>query len=64
MRELRSQCREDMEYHLKLADSLINLKVPRKGDFNDIYAAFNKNLYGTESLKSVFAKIKTKKLTY
>ena len=53
-----------MEYHLKLADSLINLKVPRKGDFNDIYAAFNKNLYGTESLKSVFAKIKTKKLTY
>jgi hypothetical protein len=61
MRELRSQCREDMEYHMKLADSS---KVPRRGDFNDIYAAFNKNLYGTESLKSVFAKIKTKKLTY
>ena len=50
-----------MEYHLKLADSS---KVPRRGDFNDIYAAFNNNLYGTESLKSVLAKIKTKKLTY
>lgn len=55
MRELRSQCKDDMEYHMKLAD---RSKVPRRGDFNDIYAAFNKSLYGTDSLKSMFVKIK------
>lgn len=55
MRILRSECKDEKEYHLRLAD---RSKVPRRADFNDIYTSFNKNLYGTENLKSMFAKIK------
>ena len=55
MRQLRSECKDEIEYHLRLAD---RSKVPRRADFNDIYGSFNKTLYGTENLKSMYAKIK------
>jgi hypothetical protein len=55
MRKLRSECANDLEYHLKLADPS---KVPGRSDFNSIYVSFNKSLYGTESLKSMFTKVK------
>ena len=55
MRQLRCDCKDVIEYHLRLADQS---KVPRRADFNYIYSSYNKKLYGTESLKSMYAKIK------
>ncbi len=54
MGQLRCDCKDDIEYHLRLAD---RSKVPRRADFNDIYASYNKSLYGTENLKSMYGKI-------
>ena len=55
MRRLRSECKDDLEYHLKLAD---RSRVPRRADFNTIYVSFNKSKYGTKNLKTMFSKIK------
>ena len=51
MRQLRSECKTDLEYHLKLADRSI---IPRRMDFNTIYRQFTNDLYGTKSLESMF----------
>ena len=54
MRQLRCDCKDVIEYHLRLAD---RSKVPRQADFNDVYSSYNKRLCGTEILKSMNAKI-------
>ncbi len=52
MHQLRSECKNDLEYHQRLAD---RSEIPRRKDFNDIYSDFKKELYGTGSLSTMFS---------
>ena len=51
LRQLRSECDNDLQYHLKLAD---RSTMPRRIDFNSIYGQFTKDLYGSKSLVDMF----------
>ena len=51
LKHVRSTCKDDIEYHLKLSD---RSAVPRRNDFNNIYGEFNRKAYGTESLSAMF----------
>ena len=55
MRQLKSECKSDLEYHKKLADRAL---VPRRNDFNNLYNEYNKKHYGTASLATMFATLK------
>ena len=52
MHQLRSECKNDLEYHQRLAD---RSEIPRRKDVNDIYSDFKKELYGTGSLSTMFS---------
>ena len=55
MRQLKSECKSDLEYHKKLADRAL---VPRRNDFNNLYNEYNKKHYGTASLETMFMTLK------
>ena len=42
--QLRSECKDEPEYHQQLADCS---NAPRRKDFNDIYSLFKKDRFGT-----------------
>ncbi|XP_028413943.1 uncharacterized protein LOC114536797 [Dendronephthya gigantea] len=52
LRQLRSECQDDMEYHQRLAD---RSEAPRRKDFNDIYSKFKKERFGTGSMSDMFS---------
>ena len=54
MRQLKSECSDDLEYHLKLADRSI---FPRRMDFNIAYGKFTKSAYGTTNLKEMYKQL-------
>ena len=51
LRQLRSECDNDLQYHLKLPD---RSTMPRRIDFNSIYGQFTKDFYGSKSLVDMF----------
>ena len=52
LRQLRSECKDELEYHQQLAD---RSKAPRRKDFNDIYSLFKKDRFGTGSMSDMFS---------
>ena len=50
LRQLRSECNTDLDYHKRLSD---RSQAPRRKDFNDIYINF-KERFGTASLTDMF----------
>lgn len=52
LRQLRSECKDELEYHQQLAD---RSKAPRRKDFNDIYSLFKKDWFGTGSMSDMFS---------
>ena len=54
LRQLRSECKDDFEYHQRLSDRSV---APRRKDFNDIYDEFKKERFGTGSLADMFASL-------
>ena len=51
LRQLRSECGDDLEYHKRLSD---RSQAPRRKDFNDIYTSFKKERFGAASLADMF----------
>ena len=54
LRQFRSECKDDLEYHQRLSDRSV---APRRKDFNDIYDEFKKEQFGTGSLADMFASL-------
>ena len=54
LRQLRSECKDDLEYHQRLSD---RSEAPRRNDFNEIYAEFKKERFGTGSLVDMFSRL-------
>ena len=52
LRQLRSECKDDLEYHRRLSD---RSQAPRRKDFNDIYTDFKKERFGTGSMSEMFS---------
>jgi hypothetical protein len=57
LRQLRSECKDDIEYHKRLSD---RSQAPRRKDFNDIYTNFKKERFGTASLADMFCALDEK----
>ena len=55
MRQLRSECNDDLDYHRRLSD---RSQAPRRKDFNNIYTEFKKERFGTGSLSEMFSTLK------
>ena len=51
LRQLRSECKDELEYHQQLAD---RSKAPRRKDFNNIYSLFKKTGLGLEACLTCF----------
>ena len=51
VREIKLDCANDMELHLKMSD---RSKMPRRSDFNNLYTQHNRKKYGTRDLKAMF----------
>ena len=49
MRQTRTECSDDIEYHKRLSDRSI---VPRRSDFNNFYSEFNKKHFDEVALKT------------
>ena len=54
MRQTRTECSDDIEYHKRLSDRSI---VPRRSDFNNFYSEFNKKHFGGSCIKDMFTKL-------
>ena len=52
LRQLRSECKDDLEYHRRLSD---RSQAPRRKYFNDIYTDFKKERFGTGSMSEMFS---------
>ena len=52
LRQLRSESKNDLEYHKRLSD---RSQAPRRKDFNDIYTEFKKEQFGCGSLSTMFS---------
>jgi hypothetical protein len=52
LRQLRSECKDELEYHQRLADRSI---APRRQDFNDIYSEFKRERFGTGNMSDMFS---------
>ena len=52
MRQLRSESKDDLEYHKRLCD---RSQAPRRKDFNHIYTEFKKEQCGCGSLSTMFS---------
>ena len=52
LRQLRSECKDDLEYHRRLSD---RSQAPRRKDFSDIYTEFKKERFGTGSMSEMFS---------
>ena len=55
MRQLRSECNDDLDYHRRLSD---RSQAPRRKDFNNIYTEFKKECFGTGNLSEMFSTLK------
>ena len=55
MRQLRSECNDDLDYHRRLSD---RSQAPRRKDFNNIYTEFKKERFGTGSLSEMLSTLK------
>ena len=54
MKQLRSDCHNEQEYEMKLADRPI---IPRKSDINRLYGQFTKKMFGSCNIESMFIKL-------
>lgn len=54
LRQLKSECSSDVEYHLRLSDRSI---VPRRHDFNAIYGQFTKEKFGTGNIQEMYKQL-------
>lgn len=52
LRQLRSECKDDLEYHRRLSD---RSEAPRREDFNRIYSDFKEERFGTGSISDMFS---------
>jgi hypothetical protein len=52
LRQLRSECKDDLEYHRRLSD---RSQAPCRKYFNDIYTEFKKERFGTGSMSEMFS---------
>ena len=52
LQQLRSECKDDLEYHRRLSD---RSQAPRRKDFSDIYTEFKKERFGTGSMSEMFS---------
>ena len=52
LRQLRSECQDDLEYHKRLSD---RSEAPRREDFNRIYSDFKEERFGTGSMSDMFS---------
>ena len=55
--QLRSECSDDQEYEIKLADRSI---IPRRPDMNRLYGQFTKNMFGNSNIESMFEMLEEK----
>ena len=57
LRQLKSECQDDLEFHEKSADRSI---IPRRPDINRLYGKFTQERFGTENLSSMYNKLEEK----
>ena len=55
--QFRSECSDNQEYEIKLADRPI---IPKRPDMNRLYGLFTKNMFGNSNIESMFEMLEEK----